>query len=178
MSGGGPSLYRSGGASDSTNLNVIMGFDEQQLLVQLSHRNLINRKDLFCVIIHLLMPTFYCLCFNAFNSKMFSHLSISCHTAPHLHVTSGRTRACAPHRPSGRPRPHPRPRPRPRPRPGSARRASARVRVVHRPPLTVFTSGVHEVHPLSRLRSSSNPSTIVFELVGSSDPGSEVPTSA
>ena len=44
MSGGGPSLYRRGGASDSTNLDVIMGFDEQQLLVQLSHSNLINRK--------------------------------------------------------------------------------------------------------------------------------------
>ena len=39
MSGGGPGLYRRGGASDSTNLDVIMGFDEQQLLVQLSHRN-------------------------------------------------------------------------------------------------------------------------------------------
>ena len=36
--------YRHRGASDSTNLYVIMGFDEQQLLVQLSHKNLINRK--------------------------------------------------------------------------------------------------------------------------------------
>ena len=44
MSGGGSGLYRHGGASDSTNLDVIMGFDEQQLLVQLNHRNLINRK--------------------------------------------------------------------------------------------------------------------------------------
>ena len=44
MSGGGPGLYRRGGASDSTNLDVIMGFDEQQLLVQLSHMNLIKRK--------------------------------------------------------------------------------------------------------------------------------------
>ena len=44
MSGGEPGLYRRGGASDSTNLDVIMGFDEQQLLVQLSHRNLINFK--------------------------------------------------------------------------------------------------------------------------------------
>ena len=42
---------------------------------------------------------------------------------------------------------------------GSARRASARVRVVHRPPLTGFTSGVHEVHLLSRLGSSSIPGT-------------------
>ena len=67
-----------------------MGFDEQQLLVQLSHRNLINRKDLFCVIIHLLMPTFYCFCFSGFNSKMFSHLSTSRRTAPARHVTSGR----------------------------------------------------------------------------------------
>jgi hypothetical protein len=44
----------------------------------------------------------------------------------------------------------------PRPRPGSA---SARARVVHRPPLTGFTSGVHEVHLLSRLRSFSIPGT-------------------
>ena len=29
MSGGGPDLYSCGGASDSTNLYVIMGFDEQ-----------------------------------------------------------------------------------------------------------------------------------------------------
>jgi hypothetical protein len=43
---------------------------------------------------------------------------------------------------------------------GSARRGErARARVVHRPPLTGFTGGVHEVHPLSRLRSSSNPGT-------------------
>ena len=34
MSGGGGGLYRRGGASDSTNLDVIMGFDERQLLVQ------------------------------------------------------------------------------------------------------------------------------------------------
>ena len=44
MRGGGGGLYRSGGVSDSTNLYVIMGFDEQQLLVQLSHMNLINHK--------------------------------------------------------------------------------------------------------------------------------------
>jgi hypothetical protein len=37
--------------------------------------------------------------------------------------------------------------------------ASERARVVHRPPLTGFTSGVHEVHLLSRLRSSSIPGT-------------------
>ena len=54
MSGGGPGLYRHGGASDSTNLDVIMGFDEQQLLVQLSHRNLINRKG-FILCHHLLV---------------------------------------------------------------------------------------------------------------------------
>lgn len=35
----------------------------------------------------------------------------------------------------------------------------ARARVVHRPPLTGFTSGVQEVHLLSRLRSSSIPGT-------------------
>ena len=45
MRKGGGGLYRRGGASDSTNLDVIMGFDEQQLLVQLSHKNLINRKS-------------------------------------------------------------------------------------------------------------------------------------
>ena len=49
MSGGGPGLYRRGGASDLTNLDVIMGFDEQQLLVQLSHKNLINRKRFYSV---------------------------------------------------------------------------------------------------------------------------------
>jgi hypothetical protein len=43
-----------------------------------------------------------------------------------------------------------------RPRLGEA---SERARVVHRPALTGFTSGVHEVHPLSRLRSSSIPGT-------------------
>ena len=43
-------------------------------------------------------------------------------------------------------------------RPGPARRGE-RARVVHRPPLTGFTSGVHEVHLLSRLRSSSIPGT-------------------
>jgi hypothetical protein len=47
-----------------------------------------------------------------------------------------------------------------RPRHGPARRGErARARVVHRPSLTGFTSGVHEVHLLSRLRSSSNPGT-------------------
>ena len=44
MSGGGGGLYSRGGVSDSMNLDVIMGFDEQQLLVQLNHMNLINRK--------------------------------------------------------------------------------------------------------------------------------------
>ena len=33
MSGGGPDLYRRGGASDSTNLDAVNGFDERQLLV-------------------------------------------------------------------------------------------------------------------------------------------------
>ena len=37
-------LYKRGDASSSTNLGVIIGFDEQQLLVQLSYSNLINRK--------------------------------------------------------------------------------------------------------------------------------------
>ena len=45
MSGGGDGLYRHGGASDSTNLDVIMDFDERQLMVQLNHWNLINRKS-------------------------------------------------------------------------------------------------------------------------------------
>ena len=43
-------------------------------------------------------------------------------------------------------------------RPGTASER-ARARVVHRPPLTGFTSGVYEVHLLSRLRSSSIPGT-------------------
>ena len=38
MSGGGSGLYRRGDVSDSMNLDIIMGFDEQQLLVQLSNR--------------------------------------------------------------------------------------------------------------------------------------------
>ena len=87
-------------------------------------------------------------------------------TAPHRTCTSRPAAHAHAHRPSGRPaaprRASPRPRPRPRPgpaRPGSARRASARARVVHRPPLTGFTSGVQEVHLLSRLRSSSIPGT-------------------
>ena len=33
MSGGGPGLYMRGGASDSTNLDAVNGFDERQLLV-------------------------------------------------------------------------------------------------------------------------------------------------
>jgi hypothetical protein len=37
--------------------------------------------------------------------------------------------------------------------------ASERARGVHHPPLTGFTSGVYEVQPLSRLRSSSIPGT-------------------
>ena len=88
------------------------------------------------------------------------------HTAPHRtapaparHVRP-RTRTAPPVRPAGRAAPR-------RAsasasasaRPGSARRASTRARVVHRPPLTGFTSGVHEVHLLSRLRSSSIPGT-------------------
>ena len=44
MSGGGAGLYRRGGASDSTNLDDVMDFDERQLLVQLNHMNLINSK--------------------------------------------------------------------------------------------------------------------------------------
>ena len=96
-----------------------------------------------------------------------SHRATPHRTAPARHVrprTRMRTRTA---RPAGRPR-----RAAPRlasasasatatamARPGSARRASARARVVHRPPLTGFTSGVHEVHLLSRLRSSSIPGT-------------------
>ena len=112
------------------------------------------------------------LCFNTLYCKTsFSSQHITSHrTAPH--VTSGRACACARARaraPPVRPRlglglglghghGHGPARPGPA-RPGSARRASARARVVHRPPLTGFTSGVHEVHLLSRLRSSSIPGT-------------------
>ena len=38
MRGGRGGLYRRGGASGSTNLDVVKRFDEQQLLVQLSNR--------------------------------------------------------------------------------------------------------------------------------------------
>ena len=90
-------------------------------------------------------------------------------TAPARHVrprTRTRTRTA---RPAGRPR-----RAAPRlglglghghghgpARPGPARlgEASERARVVHRPPLTGFTSGVQKVYILSRLRSSSIPGT-------------------
>ena len=102
MSGGGPGLYRHGGASDSTNLDVIIGFDEQQLLVQLSHKNLIKRKG-FILCHHSPVNANVLFCFNAFNSKMFSHLSTSCRTAPARHVTSGRAHAHA-HAPPVRPR--------------------------------------------------------------------------
>ena len=69
-------------------------------------------------------------------------------TAPARHVRPRtRTRTA---RPAGRAAP----------RHGPARRGErARARVVHRPPLTGFTSGVHEVHLLIRLRSSSIPGT-------------------
>ena len=74
-------------------------------------------------------------------AKCSSHLSTSRRTAPARHVRPRtRTRTARPA--------------------GPARRGErARARVVHRPPLTGFTSGVHEVHLLSRLRSSSIPGT-------------------
>jgi hypothetical protein len=96
MGGGGGGLYRRGGASGLTNLDVINDFDERQSL---------------------------CLRFNESGH----------HVALHLHVPSGL---------------------------GLARRGErARARVVHRPALTGFTSGVHKAHPLSRSRSFSIPGT-------------------
>ena len=141
MRGGRGGLYRRGGASGSTNLDVIKSFDERQLLVWFSSHYC---QRLFSVLMLL-------------TAKCSSHLSTSRRTTPARHVLL--CTAC----PAGRAAPrlamphHTTPRPRPRPRPGPARRG--RVRVVHRPSLTGFTSGVHEVHPLSRLRSSSNPGT-------------------
>ena len=132
MSGGETGLYRRGGGSDSTNLDVKMGFDEQQLLVQLSHMNLINRKG-------------FILCHH---SPVNANILLS--LFPSQHITSRRTCTSRTARPAGRASPTA------SARPGEA---SERARVVHRPPLTSFTSGVHEVHPLSRLRSSSNPGT-------------------
>ena len=115
-------LYRRGGASGSTNLDVVKSFNERQLLV--------NSQPLI-------------LCFNALNSNT-SHRTCTSHL---------RTRT-APHRPSGRPRLAS-----PTPTASARRGERARVRLVHRPPLTGFTSGVHEVHLLSRLRSFSIPGT-------------------
>ena len=129
-----------GGASDSTNLDVIMGFDEQQLLVQLSHKNLNNRK---CFILYHHSPVNANVSVLMLSTAKRSLISAH-HVAPHRTCTS---------RPAA-------------PRHAHAlalapawRGEQARARVVHRPPLTGFTSGVHEVHPLSRLRSSSNPDT-------------------
>ena len=85
MSGGGPSLYRRGGASDSTNLDAVNGFDERQLLgMNHSHQLLVTVKTM---ILQSSLSMFI-VCFNALNSKTFSHLSTSRHVAPHLHVTS------------------------------------------------------------------------------------------
>ena len=42
MSGGGPDLYWRGGASDSTNLDAVIGFDERQLLVNHCHQLLVT----------------------------------------------------------------------------------------------------------------------------------------
>ena len=103
------------------NLDVIMGFDEQQLLVQLSHRNLINRKGfILChhspVNANVLLSLFLMLS-TAKCSLISAH-----HIAPARHV---RPRHAHAHAPSVRPAA-----PRhamPRPRPGSARRANARV---------------------------------------------------
>ena len=132
MRGGGGGLYRHGGASDSTNLDVIMGFNEQQLLVQLSHRNLINRKG-------------FILCHP---SPVNANVLLSLYVWPrHAHALPVRPRRAVPHHAHALGL-------------GPARRGKrARARVVHRPPLTGFTSGVHMVHPLSRLISSSIPDT-------------------
>ena len=104
MSGGGPGLYRRGDVSDSTNLYVIMGFDEQQLLVQLSDRNLINRKGFILCHHSPVNANVLLSLFNAFNSKTFSRLSTSRRTAParhvrprHAHAPPVRPRRAAPH---------------------------------------------------------------------------------
>ena len=54
-----------------------MGFDEQQLLVQLSHRNLIDRKGFILCHHSPVNANVLLSLFNAFNSKTFSHLSTS-----------------------------------------------------------------------------------------------------
>jgi hypothetical protein len=87
-----------------------------------------------------------------FTAKRPSHLTAPHRTSRHVRP---RTRTAPPVRPAGR---------------ASAsasasatatagRGERARARVVHRPPLIGFTSGVHEVHLLSQLRSSSIPGT-------------------
>ena len=45
MRGGGADLYRCGGASDSTNLDAVIGFDERQLLVNHCHQLLVTVSD-------------------------------------------------------------------------------------------------------------------------------------
>ena len=132
MSGGGPSLYRRGGASDSTNLDAVIGFDERQLLVNYCHQLLVTVKTM---ILQSSLSTF--IVSDCIQQQKRSHLS-----APHRTARHVRPRLAMPRR-----------------RLGSARRASARARVVHQPPLTGFTSDVHRIHPLSRLRSSPYPDT-------------------
>ena len=82
MRGGRGGLYRRGGASGSTNLDVVKSFDERQLLVNYCHQLLVTVKTM---ILQSSLSTFI-ICFNALNSKTFSHLSTSRRTAPARHV--------------------------------------------------------------------------------------------
>ena len=67
MRGGRGGLYRRGGASGSTNLDVVKSFNERQLLVNSQPLVTSNGQG---VILQSLLSTFI-LCFNALNSKTF-----------------------------------------------------------------------------------------------------------
>ena len=88
MSGGGPGLYRRGGASDSTNLDAVIGFDEQQLLVNHCHQLLVTVKTM---ILQLSLSMFIVSELLHSTTKR-SHLGTSCH------VMSGRSLGLGPAR--------------------------------------------------------------------------------
>ena len=88
MSGGGADIYRCGGASDSMNLDAVIGFDERQLLVQLNHRNL-NNSQVFILCHH--SPVTVNVLLSAFNSKRV--LISSQLITSHAHRLSGRAHA-------------------------------------------------------------------------------------
>ena len=95
MRGGRGGLYRRGGASDSTNLDTVIGFDERQLLVNHCHQLLVTVKimilqsSLSTFIVSVLMLS------TAKHSLISAHPVAPHRTAPHLHVTSGLNLPCS-----------------------------------------------------------------------------------